>query len=270
MSSMRNAVQRRNHRERAQPQEREKWGILEKHKDYSLRAADYKVKKTRLRILRQKATDRNPDEFHFGMMSSKGQGVGDRGNKPLSHDVVKLLKTQDAGYLRTMVQKTRRERQALEGEWVLKGGKEAGVLAGGGNGNAKHTVFVQNEEDQEAFDPEQFFGTDEKGLERSFNRPRVENKTEASSDDDDDNDNDDTNSHPHPSTTTKKPTNQSTKTQRRRLRSAQTTKLEALRQRERELRTAEQELELQRGRMGNSVGGINRNGVRWKVRGRKR
>ena len=32
MSSMRNAVQRRNHKERAQPREREKWGVLEKHK----------------------------------------------------------------------------------------------------------------------------------------------------------------------------------------------------------------------------------------------
>ena len=32
MSSMRNAVQRRNHKERAQIQGREKWGILEKHK----------------------------------------------------------------------------------------------------------------------------------------------------------------------------------------------------------------------------------------------
>ena len=32
MSSMRNVVQRRNHKERAQPQGREKWGILEKHK----------------------------------------------------------------------------------------------------------------------------------------------------------------------------------------------------------------------------------------------
>lgn len=30
MSSMRNAVQRRNHKERAQPLEREKWGLLEK------------------------------------------------------------------------------------------------------------------------------------------------------------------------------------------------------------------------------------------------
>ena len=32
MSSMRNAVQRRNYKERAQPVEREKWGVLEKHK----------------------------------------------------------------------------------------------------------------------------------------------------------------------------------------------------------------------------------------------
>jgi hypothetical protein len=32
MSSMRNAVQRRNHKERAQPEERKKWGLLEKRK----------------------------------------------------------------------------------------------------------------------------------------------------------------------------------------------------------------------------------------------
>ena len=32
MSSMRNAVQRRNHKERGQIQGREKWGLLEKHK----------------------------------------------------------------------------------------------------------------------------------------------------------------------------------------------------------------------------------------------
>ena len=32
MSSMRNAVQRRQHRERGQLEGREKWGILEKHK----------------------------------------------------------------------------------------------------------------------------------------------------------------------------------------------------------------------------------------------
>ena len=35
MSSMRNAVQRRNHKERAQPEERQKWGLLEKRKVHS-------------------------------------------------------------------------------------------------------------------------------------------------------------------------------------------------------------------------------------------
>lgn len=32
---MRNAVQRRNHKEREQPEERKKWGLLEKHKVWS-------------------------------------------------------------------------------------------------------------------------------------------------------------------------------------------------------------------------------------------
>ncbi|MCJ1449448.1 MAG: hypothetical protein MMC23_009968, partial [Stictis urceolatum] len=101
MSSMRNAVQRRSHKERAQPKEREKWGILEKHKDYSLRASDYNEKKRRLKILRQKAAERNPDEFHFAMMNSTtevdGKKSWSRGNTALSSETIKLLKTQDAG-----------------------------------------------------------------------------------------------------------------------------------------------------------------------------
>ena len=51
MSSMRNAVHRRNHKERAQPLERKKWGLLEKHKDYSKRAADHNLKKRKLQTL---------------------------------------------------------------------------------------------------------------------------------------------------------------------------------------------------------------------------
>merc|ERR1712144_124932 len=72
VSSMRNAVQRRNHKERGQPEERQKWGLLEKHKDYSARARDFNDKKKKLKALKQKVLDKNPDEFYFGMMSRKG------------------------------------------------------------------------------------------------------------------------------------------------------------------------------------------------------
>ncbi|KFY81433.1 hypothetical protein V500_11439 [Pseudogymnoascus sp. VKM F-4518 (FW-2643)] len=107
MSSMRNAVQRRPHRERGQPEERAKWGLLEKHKDYSARARDFNAKKTKLKALRQKVLDKNPDEFYFGMVSQKGPTTsgknstgtlnGDKGNKVLDQDAVRLFKTQDLG-----------------------------------------------------------------------------------------------------------------------------------------------------------------------------
>lgn len=67
MSSLRNSLHRRNHKERSQLAHRERFGILEKHKDYVLRARDYHSKQDRLTRLRQKATERNKDEFYFGM-----------------------------------------------------------------------------------------------------------------------------------------------------------------------------------------------------------
>ena len=61
----------RAHKERAQPKAREKLGILEKHKDYKLRADDYKKKQRHIQALREKAAFRNPDEFYFAMTSSR-------------------------------------------------------------------------------------------------------------------------------------------------------------------------------------------------------
>ncbi|EFY90027.1 hypothetical protein J3458_015679 [Metarhizium acridum] len=135
MSSMRNAVARRPHRERAQPLERRRLGLLEKHKDYSLRAKDFNKKKAQLKSLRQKAADRNEDEFYFGMMSRKGVGSklkdgkswtgkleGDRGNRAMDIDTVRLLKTQDMGYIRTMRQVVVKEIARLEQQVVLTRG----------------------------------------------------------------------------------------------------------------------------------------------------
>jgi U3 small nucleolar RNA-associated protein 11 len=66
-SSLRNSLHRRNHKERSQLKNRNRLGILEKHKDYVLRASDYHSKQERLKRLHEKAAQRNKDEFYFAM-----------------------------------------------------------------------------------------------------------------------------------------------------------------------------------------------------------
>jgi hypothetical protein len=71
MSSLRNSLHRKNHKERSQLAHRTRLGALEKHKDYVLRARDYHSKRDRIQRLRQKAAERNKDEFYFGMNRQK-------------------------------------------------------------------------------------------------------------------------------------------------------------------------------------------------------
>ncbi|KAI9763611.1 MAG: hypothetical protein M1840_000405 [Geoglossum simile] len=270
MSSMRNAIQRRNHRERAQPLERQKWGILEKHKDYSLRARDYNAKQTRLKILRERAAERNPDEFYFGMMSSRtdrgGQIIADRGNKALSQDAVRLLKTQDAGYLRTMAQIEGRKRRKLQAAVVMG---EVGDRLSGGNEiiEGRHTVFVESKEEQKAFDVQEHFGVETLGVQKlhaevvteyegNIKKPTVD----------------------HQSGKAIKRELQAIKNERaqrkKNLRAQEVRRkmLEATRMRESELIAAERELEMQRAKMGRTptVGGVNKGSTKWKCRERKR
>lgn len=93
----------------------------------------------------------------------------------MSHDVVRLLKTQDAGYVRTQAAVERRAVEKLEGELgFMDSGKNAGVgLAG------KHTVFVDSEKQARDFRAEEYFGTHKELLERRFNRPRMEQLAEV-------------------------------------------------------------------------------------------
>lgn len=72
MSSFKKVARSRGqYKERSQPAGRKKLGLLEKHKDYVLRAKDYHAKEKRLRSLREKAALRNPDEFYFAMQNAK-------------------------------------------------------------------------------------------------------------------------------------------------------------------------------------------------------
>ena len=68
MSSLRNAVKRVTHKERSQPQARAHLGLLEKKSDYKLRSKDYHRKQDRLKSMRSKAANRNPDAKRGAMM----------------------------------------------------------------------------------------------------------------------------------------------------------------------------------------------------------
>ncbi|MBA0750059.1 hypothetical protein Gogos_003921 [Gossypium gossypioides] len=81
MSSLRNAISRRAHKERAQPSSRKKFGLLEKHKDY---------------VVRAKA-------FHKKEETSQA-------NKYTQEELM-LMKTQDIGYI---LQKLQSERKKIE------------------------------------------------------------------------------------------------------------------------------------------------------------
>ncbi|KAF3491263.1 U3 snoRNP-associated protein Utp11 [Arthroderma uncinatum] len=260
MSSMRNAVQRRVHRERAQPAAREKWGILEKHKDYSLRAKDYNIKKAQLQRLREKARDRNPDEFAYGMMSERSKTHGKHGareSKSLNHATVSLLKTQDAGYLRVVGERVRRQLVQTEQEVNLQKGIEEAESLGG-----KKTIFVDSVEEQQekAYRDEEDDSEDDSvngeldsgsaGKQKQATGTISKKQLEAE----------------------KQARKEIFKARRLKEKAAESRlkKLETLKQQHADISAAEEELALQRAKMARSVGGSNKQGIKWKVRERKK
>ncbi|EMC98738.1 hypothetical protein BAUCODRAFT_379449 [Baudoinia panamericana UAMH 10762] len=260
MSSLRNNFTRRPHRERAQPASRSKWGLLEKHKDYSLRAADHNLKKRKLKALSQKARERNEDEFYFGMVNErteKGVKVAERNGKDgqksgrLGEETVKLMKTQDEGYLRTVLGGVKRARERVERE-VMLGKVGVGVGSVGGHGNERKVfgedglevvpeLDVDVEVDGEADDFDDFMSEDEKDEQQDAND-------------------------------TKDLTPEQMKAKRRKQHTFEVKKrqLERLKQREEQLTIALRGVEEQKARMNGTTGGVNKNGITFKQRQRKR
>mmetsp|Transcript_10122 Transcript_10122/g.24365 ORF Transcript_10122/g.24365 Transcript_10122/m.24365 type:complete len:300 (-) Transcript_10122:157-1056(-) len=178
MSSLRNAVKRITHKERSQPQSRQKLGILEKKKDYKQRADDYHRKEDRIKTMRQKASMRNPDEFYFGMHKSKIQGgkhVTDDDYRQLDPELVRVMKSQDLSYVRMQRQKDMRRAEKLQASLQLL---DEGAAATGTSSTStttkqrKHTVFVDTRKEAEEFDVAKHFDTVPELVGRTFNRLR--------------------------------------------------------------------------------------------------
>lgn len=165
-ASLRNAEKRRSHKERAQPLKRRKLGLLEKHSDYVKRARNYASKRDRIRALERKASERNPDEFNFGMINSKTKNgvhvVSDSRGK-LSADMHMLMKTQDLTYA---IMAQTREKNKIE---KLKSSLHC---LGAQSSERKHTIFVDSEEKARKFDAVEYFDTEPEYLDRAFDRPR--------------------------------------------------------------------------------------------------
>ena len=150
---------------------------------------------------------------------------GDRGNQVLSQDAVRLFKTQDLGYVRTMRNKALKEVEELEKRTV------------GIKGHGKKVVFVDDEEEQ---------------------RQKLQDVVMDEEDDED--------AEVH------------AKTKKfRKAQDKEADKLEArlsiARERLKALTEAEQALEIQRAKMSKSPtmgAGVNKQGVKFKVRDRKR
>jgi hypothetical protein len=62
---------KRMYRERAQPEHRKHFGLLEKKKDWSKRSKYYKQKRNQLNILKRKAELKNEEEFYFRMQNAE-------------------------------------------------------------------------------------------------------------------------------------------------------------------------------------------------------
>ncbi|CAN6443877.1 unnamed protein product [Victoria cruziana] len=114
MSSLKNVIHRRIHKERSQPESRKKFGFLQKHKDYVLRARDFHKKEETIRKLKEKAAFKNPDEFYFKMVNTRTvDGVHkpeNQANKYSSEELL-MMKSQDMGYV---LQKAQSEKKKIE------------------------------------------------------------------------------------------------------------------------------------------------------------
>ena len=224
--------------------------------------------------------DKNRTQGRHGRGTVGRDSAAARG---LSHDAIKLLKTQDKGYLRTSGERIRREIERLEREVELQKGMNESL--------GVKTQQKNEEEDDDEFDgfdsdldvpdfsappkpkSRKVVFADDRGEQQTMKKKRVQDDDSMDEDEDDDEE---------PSTATRKTPKQlaaerqklvevrRARKLRKRAAEARENKLVALRKQFAEIEAAEREVDWQRSKMDNSVGGTNKNGIKWKIRERKR
>ncbi|KAG8040547.1 hypothetical protein G9C98_002543 [Cotesia typhae] len=158
----------RTHLERHQPEERKRLGLLEKKKDYKLRADDYNEKQATLKLLRKRALNKNPDEFYFHMINSKmDQGVHREKQKKEDHTLeqIKLMETQDRKYIAY--------KRHLEARQIEKLQSQLHMIDVADQTPNKHIFFVDDDKEVKSFDVAERLQTHPALLARKTNRPKL-------------------------------------------------------------------------------------------------
>ncbi|VTJ52363.1 Hypothetical predicted protein [Marmota monax] len=159
----------REHRERSQPGFRKHLGLLEKKKDYKLRADDYHKKQEFLRALRKKALEKNPDEFYYKMTRVKlqdGVHIIKETKEEVTPEQLKLMRTQDIKYIEM--------KRVAEAKKIERLKSELHLLDFQGKQQNKHVFFFDTKKEVEQFDIATHLQTAPELVDRVFNRPRIE------------------------------------------------------------------------------------------------
>jgi len=154
------------HRERPQPASRRKMGFLEKKKDYKKRALDHQRKEAKMKSLRKKAKERNPDEFYYKMVNTHledGEHIEEEKPPEYSEDQLKMMTIQDERYLNYKRQVERKKIEKLKASLHMIDADSASPR--------KHTFFVDKKVKE--FDVAKHLDTHPLLLGRPSNRVRM-------------------------------------------------------------------------------------------------
>lgn len=208
----------------------------------------------------------------------------------LSHEAIKLLKTQDAGYLRTVGERVRREMEKVEREVKLQEGMKTVLGEEMGEESGQRDEMMEDDEDED----EDGFGrgrkddkkgrtkvvfADDRDEQLDMKRRWLYGDEEEEGEEDDDDEDDSFGAQMQNQKMSRKQLEakrQALVEERRarkikkRAAQARQHKLASLQNQYKDIVAAERELDWQRGKMDNSVGGTNKNGVKWRIKERKK